>query len=606
MLGITLLTVGGLALGLSFAGSPTKLAAGATIAGVQVGGLTPVQAETRLQRRFARLEDSPVVFTAGGESWRITPHKLGVHVDWRAAVQTAKREGDGFAPVRGLRRIGMRVFGADIAPPTRVYGAALRYQLTLLARDVDRPQREAALRLRGLDVVTVPARSGRTLDRRKAESVLVRALSSLQRTPVALPLRSRPAEVKAKDLVRVAAQARTALSAPVRLSLGPTKWRLPRWRIAGLLDLPREGRRTLAIGGPGADRYFTRFRKRVDRPPANADFAVTEGGIRLVPAREGMVVDGATTKAALLAALLSESDRVARVTVVRKAAERSTAEARAMRITGLVGSYTTIYGGEPNRIHNVQLVSRLIDRTLIPPGTTFSFNETTGERTEEKGFREAPVIINGELENGLGGGVCQVSTTVFNAAYEAGLGITARTNHALYIDHYPLARDATVNYPDLDLRFVNDTPGWLLVRTFVGPSSLTVNLYGTPVNRRVESETAPLVTTGSIPTKKVFDSDLFVGESLLEEAGAPPRSTSVRRRVYSQAGKLLHEDAWSSYYRSEEAVYRVGTKPKPTPEPKPTPTPTPEPKPPPETTTTDTTTTPAEPAEGREPDTPTP
>jgi len=210
------------------------------------------------------------------------------------------------------------------------------------------------------------------------------------------------------------------------------------------------------------------------------------------------------------------------------------------------------------------------------------------------------VIINGELQNGIGGGVCQVSTTLFNAIYESGLSIESRTNHALYIDHYPLARDATVNYPDLDLRFVNDTPGWLLVRTFVGSSSLTVNLYGTPVDRRVESEAAPLVTTGSIPTKKVYDADLFLGESVLEEAGAPPRSTSVRRRVYSQAGKLLHEDVWSSYYRSEEAVYRIGTKPKPTP------TPTPEPKPPPETTTTDTTTTPAEPAEGREPDTPTP
>jgi len=86
------------------------------------------------------------------------------------------------------------------------------------------------------------------------------------------------------------------------------------------------------------------------------------------------------------------------------------------------------------------------------------------------------VIINGELSSGLGGGVCQVSTTVFNAAYEAGLKITARTNHALYISHYPLGRDATVNYPDIDLKFVNDTGHWLLLRTFVGSSSLTVAL----------------------------------------------------------------------------------------------------------------------------------
>src|SRR5947207_8183367 len=150
-----------------------------------------------------------------------------------------------------------------------------------------------------------------------------------------------------------------------------------------------------------------------------------------------------------------------------------------MGITTRIGRYETIYGGDPNRIHNVQLVAHLVDGKLIAPGATFSFNEATGARTAAKGFLEAPVIINGELATGLGGGVCQVSTTVFNAAYEAGLSITARTNHALYISHYPLGRDATVNYPDTDLKFLNDTGHWLLLATFVGSSSLTVDLYGT-------------------------------------------------------------------------------------------------------------------------------
>src|ERR671937_39010 len=144
----------------------------------------------------------------------------------------------------------------------------------------------------------------------------------------------------------------------------------------------------------------------------------------------------------------------------------------------------------------MQLVPRLIDRHLIAPGATFSFNKTTGERNAAKGFLEAPVIINGELKSRLGGGVCQFSTTVFNAAYEAGLPITERHNLALYIDHYPLGRDATVNYPDIDLKFVNDTGHWLLLETVIGSSSLTVRLYGTPVHRRVETDTAPLRETG--------------------------------------------------------------------------------------------------------------
>ena len=177
------------------------------------------------------------------------------------------------------------------------------------------------------------------------------------------------------------------------------------------------------------------------------------------------------------------------------------------------------------------------------------------------------MIINGELQNGLGGGVCQVSTTVFNAAYESGLPIVARANHALYISHYPLGRDATVNFPDLDMRFTNDTGHWLLLRTFVGAGSLTVNLYGTPVNRRVESTTEPLVETGPIPVKETDDPALEKGKRVVDEVGAPPRQTSVRRLVYDAGDKLLYDNTWRSSYVGEPSLVRVGTKKPPKPKP---------------------------------------
>jgi vancomycin resistance protein YoaR len=231
-----------------------------------------------------------------------------------------------------------------------------------------------------------------------------------------------------------------------------------------------------------------------------------------------------------------------------------------MGITGLVGSYETIYGGIANRIHNVQLVARLIDGKLIAPGATFSFNDATGERTADKGFLEAPVIINGELETGLGGGVCQVSTTVFNAAYEAGLPITSRTNHALYISHYPLGRDATVDYPNIDLKFVNDTGKWLLLRTFVGSSSLVVNLYGTPQNRHVETETAPLRTVSSAPVERQFDKSVAPGEEVVSQYGVPAQATSVHRTVYAPGGKVLSDSTWVSNYESEPTIILYGPK----------------------------------------------
>jgi vancomycin resistance protein YoaR len=585
---VAALVVGvGALFGFAFAGSPTKLPAGAQVAGVPVGGLHPDEARARLERRADRVRHVPVEFRAGGRTWRIRPSALGVEVNWAAGVEAARRQGEGFAPFRGLRRIGVRVFGSDIHPPTEVYEPGLDFFVSKLAREIDRPDRAAALRLRGLKVAVVPGRDGLALERKAAAQAIVGALAGFSRVPVELPVRVRRPSVTASKLRPAADEARTALSAPVTLALDETRWRLPRWRLAGLLDLPNGGERKLALGGREADRWLARLKRSVNRPARNADFLITSTGVEIVPERDGVQLDVLAASRAILAAALRKDGRVARLRVARKEAERTAAEAKRMGIKGLVASYETIYGGEPNRLHNVRLVAALIDRTLIAPGATFSFNGTTGERSADKGFLEAPVIINGELQTGLGGGVCQVSTTVFNAAFDAGLPITARTNHALYIDHYPTGRDATVNYPDLDLKFVNDTGKWLLLRTLVGSSSLTVALFGTPVHRRVESETAPLRVTGDPTVKRVADPERLVGETSLESYGEPARTTSVRRRVYSASGKLLSDDSWSSYYRAEPRVVIYGTKPKPKPPPPPPPPPptTTGEEPPPPTTT---------------------
>jgi vancomycin resistance protein YoaR len=563
---VALLVVSGTVLGLAFAGSPERLPDGTTIAGVDVAGLTLGDARRMLERRASEREDAPVTFTGGGRSWRVRPAAIIEETDWGAAVEAARREGEGFGPFRGLRRIGVRVFGADIAPRTRVYQEALDFKVNQFAKALDRPRREPSLRLRGFQPEIVPGKTGLVLDRDAAAHVVARALAGFSRAPVALPVRADPPKISSRDLVEPQARVRTILSAPVELAYGPGGWRLPRWRLATMLQLPAKGSTAVRIGGREASRYFERIRRTVDRPAQDASFAIgASNRVTVVPAKSGLALDHKATSRELIRAALRPAERVAALRVRRQPAEVTTSEARGMGITGLVGAYETIYGGEPNRLHNVRLVARLIDGTLIPPGSTFSFNDTTGERSEDKGFREAPVIINGELQTGLGGGVCQVSTTVFNAAYEAGLSIEDRTNHALYISHYPLGRDATVNYPDTDLRFMNDTGRWLLLRTFVGSSSLTVALYGKPVNRRVESEAAPLRVTGPAPVKRVPDPTMYVGTTSVAEGGQPSRSTSVRRRVFDASGETLYDHTWYSSYRGEARVIAYGTKPRPKP-----------------------------------------
>jgi vancomycin resistance protein YoaR len=542
---------------LFFAGSAGRLADGTRIAGVDVGGLTPADATTLLQRRAARLARVPVTFVSGTHRFEITPRELGVRVDWANAVAAAEREGSGFGVVRGYRRLALQLFPQDLDPSIRAYDAAVDYELGLLGKKIDAPHREARLVRRGLHITIAPGTTGRILDRAAARTLIVRSLASFPRNPVELPARIDAPRITVASLTAKQRLASRIISAPVRLVAGKTRLRMPAWRLASLLDL-----KTMRFTGTNADRYFAQLEGTVDRPPKDASFAVSNGTVRVVPSAPGLTLDVPRSAAAVLAAAGRPADRVANLALVPQQPKLSTAQAQAMGITGTVGSYETEYGGDPNRIHNVQLVAHLVDNKLVAPGATFSFNGTTGERSAGKGFLEAPVIVDGELQTGLGGGVCQVSTTVFNAAYVAGLRITDRTNHSLYISHYPLGRDATVNYPNLDLKFVNDTKHWLLLRTWVGPSSLTVALYGTPQHRRVETIAAPLHVVGPPPVEKTVDATLKPGEVAVDDYGVPAQSTHVERKVYAPSGTLLSDETWYSSYRAEAKVVRVGPKKK--------------------------------------------
>ncbi|MGZ4411641.1 MAG: VanW family protein, partial [Gaiellaceae bacterium] len=512
------------AVGFAYAGSPDRLATGLRVAGYDVGGLTIVEARRKLEARSASLVDVPVRFVADGRRFTVTPRELDLHVDWAAALARARDRGRGFGPLRGFRRLGVRLFGGDVMPTTSYSGAALSALLRSVGRSIDDPAREPAIRLVGMRPRLVHGQAGLVLDRPAATRGILEALASPTRQTVTLRVRVDTPRVPESALQPVLAQVRTALSAPVRLSFEGRRWQLQPWLISRLLDLPDNGQRKLEIAGPGADSYLRFLAKSINRPARDAHFAVAGERISLVSSALGVALDRPGTKAAILHAVVAPARRSAAIRAAEAQPKTTTEDLRKLGISGLVGSYETIFGGVANRIHNVELVSHLIDEKLIPPGTVFSFNQATGARTSAKGFLEAPVIINGELQTGLGGGVCQVSTTVFNAAFEAGLPILERTNHALYISHYPLGRDATVDYPSVDLKFRNDTDHWLLLRTFVTSSSLKVVLFGAPQNRRVVAEAAPLRVSGALPVQRIKDPTLPKGKRVLEYSGTPPQS----------------------------------------------------------------------------------
>ena len=549
--------------GVVLAGSPERIADGVTVAGVDVGGLTAAEARARLARLAARYEDVPVRFTAGDERFSIRPSGLDVRADWAAAAHEALEAADGPLPLRGLARLKVRLFGADVDPPVTAYEPALAFELNRMASVIDEPAREGAIELHGLEPVIVPGKAGAELDLGAARATVLAALARFDRVRVALPVETDEPAVGRDALVPVAAQVRTALSAPVRLTYRGGGWTIRPGELAPLLRLPADGRRELQVGGRPAARYFANLASGAHRAPQSADFAVDANGtVRVVPAHPGRELDVEATEKGLLRAAVRPGIRAAPLVIAKIEPTLTTAEARGMRVERRLASYTTYYAGTADRIQNLQRAVSLLDGAVLAPGATFSFNRRVGPRTEERGFRPAPVIMNGEYEEGIGGGTSQVATTLFNTVWEAGVRITSRTAHALYISRYPTGRDATVNYPDVDLRFVNDTGRWLVLAGSYDESGISISLLGSGPTRRVVSETGPLEVTGQPPVERTPDPTLFVDERVVDDLGDPAREVRVTRTVY-EGGRVLYDETWYTAYRAEPRLVRFGTKPRP-------------------------------------------
>jgi vancomycin resistance protein YoaR len=148
-------------------------------------------------------------------------------------------------------------------------------------------------------------------------------------------------------------------------------------------------------------------------------------------------------------------------------------------ITELVSEFTTNHGCCENRVINIHRISDIVSGYVMQPGERFSVNDYVGERTTEKGFVPAGSIQQGHLKDDVGGGVSQFATTIFNAAFFAGLEFDDYQSHTIYLSRYPYGREATINYPDVDLAFINNTPYGVLIWVEYTDTSITVQMYST-------------------------------------------------------------------------------------------------------------------------------
>lgn len=223
-------------------------------------------------------------------------------------------------------------------------------------------------------------------------------------------------------------------------------------------------------------------------------------------------------------------------------------EASNLGIFIMVSTHTEYFNPHQlNRVHNIRLLVKFLDGILLAPGEVFSFNETTGPRTIEKGFLLAPQIRNGRLVDAYGGGVCNVATTIFNTVFLGGYEIVDRKPHQFYISHYPAGRDATVDFGLVDFKFKNDTDSWILIKTSSTQSSVTVAFYSTDPDRIVRFETGKFTNYRPHTVEYVPDPNIPPGMQKKIEDGVSGCDITVTRYIVENGSKKIQE-FFSRYY----------------------------------------------------------
>lgn len=235
-------------------------------------------------------------------------------------------------------------------------------------------------------------------------------------------------------------------------------------------------------------------------------------------------------------------------------------EALEYGIVTIVSEYTTEYTeGAEARNHNIHLAAKLLDGSITQGGGIWSFNNIVGgECDEEKGFQAAGAIVNNETIDAIGGGICQVATTVFNAAYQAGYEIVERNNHSLYIASYPAGRDATISWPDLDLQFKNETASDILLEMSYTDSTVTATIYGIDPGYTVSTETGELLPGQKSKTRYEYDPELGAGGEYTKSYGSDGQEITVMRLVYDSDGNKVHEDTFHSNYDATDTIIVQG------------------------------------------------
>ena len=558
-----------------------RITPGVTVFGVDLGGLTADEAMATLNERFTYDETTVFTFRDGDRSWQLTAAELGLSFDVEATVNEAMRLSSGDNPISGLMGQAQAWFSGEAVAPIIHYDQSMAVaHLTAIAAEINQSTQEAQLTVSDDGLGSVQGRSGRTLDIPATLAQLdAQMLSLTGGGEISLIVQETlPRNSNVQDAISALD---AALSGPIQLTatspdgqpLGP--WTISTEQIAALVTLER-------VEAPDGTITYT---PSVDMSGFAATLEQLAPGLRTLP-EDGRFNFDETTRQLVVtvpsvpgreldidATLRRLEDAVFRTDMrtVPMAFELTLPQyhdgvtAAELGITQLVSESTTHYtGSDANRRHNIAEGASRYDGIIIPPDGEFSFNDFLGDVSLEAGFLEGKVIVGGSTVNGVGGGICQVSTTAFRAALNGGYWISERNTHAYRVGYYelngaPPGLDAAIWSPERDFKFINDTPHHLLIETTVLPAqdALQFRFYSTDIGRVVEIQ-APQIRdeVQAPPVRYVINRDLQPGEIRQIDYAADGMDVTVVRLVTEPNGET-RTDRVFTHYLPWQAVYEV-------------------------------------------------
>ncbi|GAA0895099.1 VanW family protein [Pseudonocardia zijingensis] len=517
---------------------------GVTVAGIDIGAMSRADAEEQLRSEIGARTSGPIPVTVGDARGEIDPTAAGLSVDWAGTLDRAAAQ-----PLNPITRItsffSQREVGVvSIAEPT-----ALGQALEQLGPVVDREPVEGSVRFEGTDPQPVDPRPGQRLDLAAATEVLQRDWAN--GGVVALPITELPPTTTAEDVATAIKQvARPAVAAPITVN-GENDVQgtvTPEVVAASLSFVAENGALTPELNQQSIQDALSSQMAESEKPGRDATFDFSGGRAVVVPSQDGRGVDYEATVAAMVGVLGSPAPREVTAVYAEKPAEVTTEELQALGNPEIIGEFTT-GGFAPDSGQNIRRAAELVNGTVVQPGEVFSLDAVTGPRTAANGYVEAGVIDNGRASRGIAGGASQVSTTLYNAAYFAGMTLLEHKAHSYYISRYPAGREATIATGAIDNKFRNDNPTPIMIRTRWTPTSVTVQIYGQR-KYEVTGEFGPR-TNPTQPNEVTIPS----GEDCHPSNGAPGFTiTDTRTRRDVDTGEVTRETITTRYNPAPRVV----------------------------------------------------